>query len=318
MAKILVYAEVSAGGAIDPAALEILTKARQLGEAEAVALGPGATGAAAKLGEYGARKVYVSDDAVYSDYIAQPATHALHELVRQNEPELVLFATQYDSRDIAGRLAARTGSTLMSNAMDLASVDVAQTAIFGGSTIVDVRLEGKPKIVLVRPKSFVAEPSGDGAEVVPMDVSLPDDLRKAKRIERHEEQAVGPKLDQAPVVISGGRGLGDPSNFELLEQLASVIGNASVGATRAVVDAGWVPYAMQIGQTGITVKPSVYLAIGISGATQHVVGMKGAKRIVAVNKDEDAPIFQIADLGIVGDALKLLPALIDEVRARKS
>jgi electron transfer flavoprotein alpha subunit len=317
LAKIWVYAEVSADGSIDPAALEILTKARELGEAEAVALGPGATDAATKLGEYGARKIHASDDAVYSDYIAQPAAHALHELVKRHDPDLVLFATQYDSRDIAGRLAARTGSTLMSNAMDLASVDVAQTAIFGGSTIVDVRLEGRPKIVLVRPKSFVAEPSGDRAEVVPVDVSVPDDLKRAKRIERHEESAAGPKLDEAPVVISGGRGLGDPSNFELLEQLASAIGNASVGATRAVVDAGWVPYAMQIGQTGITVKPSVYLAIGISGATQHVVGMKGAKRIVAVNKDEEAPIFQIADLGIVGDALKLLPALIDEVKARK-
>lgn len=317
MAKIWVYVEVSADGAIDPAALEILTKARELGDTDAVALGPGATEAAAKLGEYGARNVYVSDDEVFSDYIAQPAVHVLHELVKQHDPDLVLFATQYDSRDVAGRLAARTGSTLMSNAINLASVDVAQTAIFGGSTIVDVRLEGQPKIILVRPKSFVAEPAGDGAEVVPVDISVPDDLRKAKRIERHAEQAAGPKLDEAPVVISGGRGLGDPSNFELLEQLASAIGNASVGATRAVVDAGWVPYAMQIGQTGITVKPSVYLAIGISGATQHVVGMKGAKRIVAVNKDEDAPIFQIADLGIVGDALKLLPALIDEVKARK-
>ena len=317
MSKIWVYAEVTPDGVVDPAALEILTKARDLGEAEAVALGPGATQAAATLGEYGAGTVYASDDDVYADHIAQPAAHALHELVGQHAPEVILFATQYDSRDIAGRLAAKSGSTLMSNATGLPSVDTAQTAIFGGTTIVDVQLEGNPKIVIVRPKSFVAEPSGGTAEVVPVGVSIPDDLKKAARVERHEEQASGPKLDEASVVISGGRGLGNASNFELLDQLASAIGNAAVGATRAVVDAGWVPYAMQIGQTGITVKPSVYLAFGISGATQHMVGMKGAKRIIAVNKDEEAPIFQIADLGVVGDALKVLPGLIDEIKARK-
>jgi electron transfer flavoprotein alpha subunit len=169
----------------------------------------------------------------------------------------------------------------------------------------------------VRPKSFVAEPSGGQASVVPVEVSIGEELRQARRLERHEEQAAGPKLDEAPVVVSGGRGLQEASNFDLLEQLSSAIGNAAVGATRAVVDAGWVPYALQIGQTGITVKPGVYMAFGISGATQHMVGMKGAKKIIAVNKDEEAPIFQIADLGVVGDALKLLPQLIDEIKARK-
>jgi len=317
MAKIWVYAEVGPGGAVDSSALELLTKARELGDAEAVALGPGATEAAAQLGEYGAATVYVSDDEVYTEYIAQPAAQALFELVSQHSPDLVLFVTNYDSRDIAGRLAAKTGSTLMSNAIALTSADVAQTAIFGGNTIVDVKLEGRPKIVLVRPKSFVAEPSGGSATVVPVEVKIGDELCRARRLERHEEQAAGPKLDEAPVVVAGGRGLQEAGNFELLEQLSSTIGNAAVGATRAVVDAGWVPYALQVGQTGITVKPSVYIAFGISGATQHMVGMKGAKRIIAVNKDEEAPIFQIADLGVVGDALKLLPQLIDEIKARK-
>lgn len=315
--KIWVYAEVSSEGLVDPAALEILTKARELGDAEAVALGPGASAAAAELGAYGAKTVFVSDDEVYADYIAEPAAHALAELVREHSPETILFATQYDSRDVAGRLAAKLGSTLMSNAIGLSSTEVAQTAILGGQTIVDVRLEGRPTIVLIRPKSLVAERVNGSATTVPVDVAVPDELKRAKRVERHEERAAGPKLDEAPVVISGGRGLGDPSNFELLNQLAAEIGNAAVGATRAVVDAGWVPYALQVGQTGVTVKPSVYLAFGISGATQHIVGMKGAKRIVAVNKDEEAPIFQMADLGVVGDALKLLPALIEEVRARK-
>jgi electron transfer flavoprotein alpha subunit len=313
-----VYTEVSPEGAVDATALELLTRARDIGGAAAVALGPGATQAAGKLGEYGAATVYASDDDVYADYIAQPAAQALFELVQEHAPDLVLFATNYDSRDVAGRLAAKTGATLVSNVSGLPSADVAQTAIFGGTTIVDVALEGSPRIVLVRPKSFVAEPSGGTAEVVAVEASIGDELRKARRIERHAEQASGPKLDEAPVVISGGRGLQDPGNFELLEQLAGAIGNAAVGATRAVVDAGWVPYALQIGQTGITVKPSVYLAFGISGATQHMVGMKGAKRIVAVNKDEDAPIFQIADLGVVGDALQVLPKLIEEIKARKS
>jgi electron transfer flavoprotein alpha subunit len=317
MARIWVFAEVGPRSVVDTTALELVTKARELGTVEAVALGPGATEAAGQLGEYGATRVYASDDEVYADYVAQPAAHALFELVRHHSPDLVLFATNYDSRDVAGGLAAKTGSTLMSNATGLVSVDVVQTSIFGGTSIVDVRLEGAPKIVLVRPKCFVAEPVGGRAEVEPVNVAIPGELMKAKRLERHVEEAAGPKLSEAPVVISGGRGLQDPSNFELLDQLAGVIGNAAVGATRAVVDAGWKPYALQIGQTGITVKPGVYLAFGISGATQHIVGMKGAKRIVAVNKDEEAPIFQIADLGVVGDALKILPQLIEEIKARK-
>jgi electron transfer flavoprotein alpha subunit len=317
MAKIWVYAEVAPDGTVDTGALELLTKARELGDAEAVALGPGATDAAAKLGEYGATTVYASDDEVYADYVAQPAAHALHELIEEHEPDLVLFATNYDSRDIAGRLSAKTGSTLMSNATGLHSVDKAQTAIFGGATLVDVQLEGTPKLVLVRPKSFVAEPSGGEAEVVEVDAGIDDDLTKARRVERHEEEASGPRLEEAPVVISGGRGLAEAGNFKLLDELAGLIGNAAVGATRAVVDSGWVPYAYQIGQTGKTVKPGVYIAVGISGATQHIVGMKGAKRIIAINKDEEAPIFQIADLGVVGDALKILPQLIDEVKSLK-
>jgi electron transfer flavoprotein alpha subunit len=316
MAPIWVYAEVN-NGVVDPSALEILTKARELGEVEAVALGPGATDAASTLGRYGATKVYASDDEVYVDYVAQPATEILHRLVQQHRPELVLFATNYDSRDVAGRLSAKTGSSLMSNASDLLDVGTARTAAFGGTTIVDVKLEGTPKLVLIRPKSFEAIPSGGTADVEKVELEVADELKRARRVERHEEQASGPKLEEAPVIVSGGRGLGDPGNFELLEQLARALGNTAVGATRAVVDSGWVPYAMQIGQTGTTVKPDVYLAFGISGATQHIVGMKGAKKIVAVNKDEEAPIFQIADLGIVGDALKILPRLIEEVESRK-
>lgn len=316
MAKIWVYAEID-HGRLDPSALELCSKARELGDCEAVALGPGATDAAKELGEYGAEIVYASDDEVFADYIAQPNVHALAELIGENAPDLIMFATNYDSRDVAGRLSAKLGATLMSNVMALDSIDRARTAIFGGSLVVDVDLKGSPSLVLVRPKSWAAEPSGGEATVVPVEVDIPEEAKKAKRIERHEEEAEGPKLEEAEVVFTGGRGLGEPDNFKYLDELAKLISNSAVGATRAVVDSGWVPYSYQIGQTGKTVKPSVYIAAGVSGATQHIVGMKGAKKIVAINKDEEAPIFQLADLGIVGDALKVLPALIEEVKKRK-
>jgi electron transfer flavoprotein alpha subunit len=315
---IWVYADITPAG-VDPSAFELLTKARSLDEnVGAVVLGPGATNAASKLGEFGAKTVFASDDEAYADYLAQPAAHALHELIQQHQPELILFGPTYNSRDVAGRLQARTGSTLMTNATDVLSPEYAQTQIFGGTKIVDVTLSGpNPKLVIARPKSFEAEAAGSTAEVVSVDVQIPDELKKAKRVERHEEEASGPKMEEAKVVISGGRGLQDASNFALLDELAKAIGNAAVGASRAVVDAGWVPYAMQIGQTGKTVKPEVYFAIGISGATQHLVGMKEAKRIIAINKDKDAPIFQVADLGIVGDALKIVPAVTEAVQKQK-
>jgi electron transfer flavoprotein alpha subunit len=319
MATIWVYADLDSHGNVEKTSLEILTKVRTLGgDVAAVALGPGATAAAGVLGEYGASTVYASDDAVFGDCIGQPAAHALAALVAEHKPNLILFPFTYDARDVAGRLAVKTGSTLMGSVTDVIDATTMQTAIFGGSQLVDVTLGGlDPKLALVRPKAFEAAPAGGTANVVPISVDIPDDLRKSKRIDRVEEEQSGPKLEDAPVIVSGGRGLQDPSNFKLLEELAAAIGNAAVGATRAVVDAGWVPYAMQIGQTGKTVKPSVYLAIGISGATQHIVGMKSSDRIIAINKDAEAPIFQISDLGIVGDALKVVPALTAEVKARK-
>lgn len=318
MPTVWVYAELTPEGP-HASAFELLTKARSLADTvAAVALGPGATEAAPALGEFGAQTVYLSDDPVYADFLAQPAAHALHELVETHAPDMILFPTSHDARDVAGRLQAKTGSTLMSNATEVLALDRAQTQIFGDTAVVDVALEGPdPKLVLVRPKSFAAEASGGTAEVVTVEVDISEDLKKARRIERHEEAASGPKLEEARVVISGGRGLQDQANFALLDRLAEAIGNAAVGGSRAVVDAGWVPYSHQVGQTGKTVKPDVYIAVGISGATQHVVGMKGSRRIVAINKDAQAPIFRLADLGVVGDALTLLPKLIDEIDARK-
>ncbi len=319
MTTVWVYAEVTPD-APRSSALELLTKARSLGDdVAAVALGPGASAAVDALGDHGASTVYASDDETYADGLGRPQAHALEALVRDHMPDLLLFSTSHDARDVAGRLQARLGCALMSNATDVTSADAAQTQIFGGSRVVEVALEGPaPRLVLVRPKSFAAEPSGGVATVVPVDVEIPDELRRARRLERHEEAASGPKLEEAKVVIAGGRGLQDPANFALLDELAAAIGGAAVGASRAVVDAGWVPYSYQIGQTGKTVRPEVYIAVGISGATQHVVGMKAAKRIVAINKDPDAPIFRMADVGIVGDALAVVPRLIEEIRARRS
>jgi electron transfer flavoprotein alpha subunit len=314
-----VYAEITPEGP-SPSALELLTKARSIGdEVAAIALGPGASAAAVALGEHGAARVCASDEQVYADTLGLPVAHTLHALIQEHSPDLVLFSTSYDARDVAGRLQAKLGSTLMSNVTDLTGAGSAQTQIFGGSRVVEVTLEGPaPRLALVRPKSFASEPNGGTAEVVKVDTPVPDELKTVRRIERHEETASGPRLDDAKVVIAGGRGLQDSSNFKLLDDLAAAIGDAAVGASRAVVDAGWVPYSYQVGQTGKTVKPEVYIAVGISGATQHVVGMKGAKRIIAINKDGDAPIFRLADLGVVGDALTVLPKVIEEIRARRS
>ena len=316
MAGVWVYAELADGGPATTA-LELLTKARDLGEeVSAVALGAGATEAAGPLGEHGAARVFAGDDAVFEDHLAGPRVEALHRLVQEHSPSLILFATSYDSRDVAGRLQARTASTLVSNANDVPSIDRARTAIFGGSKLVEVQLAGpEPRLVLVRPKSFEPQSSGGTAEVVPVPADVPDEAKAARVVERHEEEASGPKLEDAPVVIAGGRGLQEAGNFELLQELAGAIGNAAVGATRAVVDAGWVPYNMQVGQTGVTVKPDLYIAVGISGATQHLVGMRESKRIVAINKDPDAPIFRVADLGVVGDAVKIVPAVAEKIRA---
>jgi electron transfer flavoprotein alpha subunit len=318
VATIWVFAECEADGKVATSALENLAKARELGDAEAVVLGPGASQAATTLGEHGAKKVYLSEDQVYTDFVAQPAAYALWKLAEQHQPELIVFGMDYDSRDIAARVGASMGSTVMGNVTDIVSTEKAQTQIFGGTKIVDIALGGpNPKIVITRPKSFEPSAVGGTAESEQVSVEIPDNEKKAKRVERHEEEAAGVKLEEARVVISGGRGLLEPSNFELLEKISKSIPNSAVGATRAVVDAGWVPYAMQVGQTGKTVKPDVYIAAGISGASQHQVGMKESKRIIAINKDPEAPIFQISDLGIVGDTMKVLPALIEELQTRK-
>jgi electron transfer flavoprotein alpha subunit len=321
VAKTWVFAEIIDGTPV-PAVLELLTKARSLGgTVEAVAFSPQAEAAAATLGEFGATTLHASTDAAYGELVlGGPAADAMATLAGEHKPDLILIASTYLGRDVAGRLAAKLDVPVIANGLDVSGdgeVSVG-SSIFGATQNVTTAFEGgKPAIALIRPKSFAAESGGGGAATVsPVAATIDDKHRGARLIEHRTEESSGPKLEEAKVVISGGRGLGDPKNFEVLEQLASLIGGA-VGASRAVVDAGWVPYSMQVGQTGKTVKPEVYIAVGISGAMQHTVGMKGAKTIVAINRDADAPIFKLADLGVVGDALKILPQVIEQIKARK-
>jgi len=317
--SVWVYAQLASSG-VHASAGELLTKARELGDVvEAVALGPGATARAEALGAYGAERLFASDDAVFADHPGGSSAHVLTELVREHAPDLVLFPTTYQARDVAGRLQAATGSALVSNATDLKAIDRVITEIFGGTKIVEVEVGGPaPHLVLVRPRSFTPEAGGGAAEVVEVSVDVPESVRGARILERHAEDAAGPKLSDAKVVIAGGRGLGGPDAFAMLDELAATIAGAAVGASRAAVDAGWVPYSYQVGQTGTTVKPDVYLAVGISGALQHVVGMKGSRTVVAINKDPEAPILKMADLGVVGDLFQIVPALTEEIRRRRS
>jgi electron transfer flavoprotein alpha subunit len=318
MAKVWVYAELNQGKVV-PTTLELMAKARELGDVEAIALGAGAKAAAATLGKHGAKVVHVNEDAAFDDYLAEPATAALASLYKAAAPDLVLFGFTTDSREVAGRLAARLGVGLISNAADLDAKDggfVAKVPYFGGAKLASMKANSKPAIVLIRPKSFEASESGGTAEVKELSVAIDDGSKRAHIVERVVEASEKVKLEEAKVVISGGRGMGGPDNFPLLEELANALGGA-VGASRAVVDAGWVPYSMQVGQTGKSVRPGVYIAVGISGAMQHTVGMKASKVIIAINKDAEAPIMKMADLGVVGDALKIVPALTAAVKAKK-
>jgi electron transfer flavoprotein alpha subunit len=315
--KVWVVVEASQG-APATGALELLTKARSLGSTvEAWVWGDDADSYTATLGEYGAAKVHkvVGFDSALP---GAPVATAMAEAVNGGDkPDVVLFTTGYDPRDIAGRLSAKLDVGVLSNVVGLGEDGTTEHAIFGGTLMVKAKFSGAtPYLILVRPKSFAAEPSGGGApEVADHNVSDPGVTFAARVVERHVEERSGPKLDEAAVVVSGGRGLGEAEKYSMIEDLAKLL-NGAAGASRAIVDAGWVPYSYQVGQTGKTVKPTVYIAAGISGATQHMVGMKGSKNIIAINKDQEAPIFSIADLGIVGDVHKVLPKLIEALKAR--
>jgi len=318
--KVWVIAEV-AGGAPISSSLELLTQARAMGTTvEAVAWGPDTAAVAAELGNFGATKVHDVGD-IGDALPGAPVAAAVAALVQSgNGPDVLLVPTTYDGRDIAGRLSARLDLPVITNVVGL-KVDgddvVSEHGLFGGAQVAKAHFTGaRPWIFVVRAKSFPAEPAGGGApEVIAAPVPDLGATNGAKILARHVEEQSGPKLDEAEVVVSGGRGLGGAEHYELIEELAKLLKGAA-GASRAIVDAGWVPYSHQVGQTGKTVKPTLYIAVGISGATQHLVGMKGSKNIIAINKDQDAPIFSVADLGVVGDVHKVVPKLIEALKAR--
>ena len=318
---IWVYGELT-DGAPTTGTLELLTKACALGAANvAVFVGADASSAAASLGAHGAASVLATGDL--GGKLPGPAlSGAIKALVDAgNGPDLVLFPMTYGARDVAGRLSVRLDCTVLTNNVDV-EVDgdavKTTTAIFGGNTLVTTTFTGPgPHLAMFRPKSFAADDSAGAAAGTLVEVAVPDTgATGAARVTAvHVEESSGPKLDEARIVVSGGRGLGEAGKYEMIESLAKLLKGAP-GASRAIVDAGWVPYSYQVGQTGKVVKPTVYIACGISGATQHMVGMKGSKNIIAINKDKEAPIFGIADLGIIGDVHKVLPKLIEALKAR--
>jgi electron transfer flavoprotein alpha subunit len=319
ISKIWVFAEAD-GDKPASVTLEIISKARELADTvEAVYVGTNADALAAGLGEHGATTVYAVDPGDALPGVIGAA--ALAGLVAEHSPDAILFAQSYDGRDAIGRLSAKLDRPVLTNGTAL-RVDgdklIVGNAIFGGVTLVDTEFDGAgPFLAAIRPKSFPAEPSGGAAAAV-VSVPTPDAGRagEAKVLARHVEEREGPKLEEAEVVVSGGRGIGSAEAYgPLVDELAKLLHGAS-GASRAIVDAGWVPYSKQVGQTGKVVKPKLYIALGISGATQHMVGMKGSDNIICVNKDGEAPIFGIADLGVVGDVHKVVPALIEALKAR--
>jgi electron transfer flavoprotein alpha subunit len=321
MAEVLVLAEHTAGGEVKKVTVELLTAARRLGSPSVVWAGPGADGARGRLAEFGAERVYVADSSDLADYAVAPAAELLAQLVAEKSPAAVLVAGTTEGKEIAGRLAVKTNSGVLTDAVNLTAgqggAPLAEQPNFGGAITVTSRVTNGTPIVAVRPNAIGAEPSPGAAELVPVEFAASDAAKAAKVTERVvAEKGERPDLTEAQIVVSGGRGTGSADGFKVIEQLADSLG-AAVGASRAVTDAGWYPHQFQVGQTGKTVSPQLYMAVGISGAIQHRAGMQTSKTIIAINKDPEAPIFEIADLAVVGDLFTVLPQLLEEIGKRK-
>jgi electron transfer flavoprotein alpha subunit len=319
ISNVWVFAQ-GADGTPTTATQELLTKARELSSSVTAFVVGEADSFAAGLGEFGATKVYATGD-IGGKLPGVAGSAAMKAVIDGGDsPDIILFPQNYEGRDIVARLSVKLDKPVLTNNVELAVQDdvvLVTTPVFGGTKLVSTTFTGAgPFLVAFRPKSFVAAASGGGApEVVAAPVPDLGATGGASVQAVHVEEHSGPKLDEAAIVVSGGRGLGEASKYEMIETLAKALKGAP-GASRAIVDAGWVPYSYQVGQTGKVVKPTVYIAAGISGATQHMVGMKGSKNIIAINKDKEAPIFGVADLGIVGDVHKVLPKLIEALQGR--
>ena len=312
MPRVLVLVEHEEG-ATKKVTYEMLTKARDLGEPVAVFVGEGLEAAREGLARHGATAVYAAGG---DNRLSGPLTGALAAAADRAEPAAVLVAATPLGKDAGARLAARRGWGMLADIVDLDGDLVATQNVFGGATTVRARVRTGTPVLAVKPNSFPVQEAPAEPEVVDLDLAEGQD---ATRVTDHvvQEQGGRPDVAEAEIVVSGGRGLQDPSNFALVEALADTLG-AAVGASRAAVDAGWYPHQHQVGQTGKTVSPQLYVAVGISGAIQHRAGMQTSKTIVAVNKDADAPIFAISDFGVVGDLFKVVPRLTDEVAKRKA
>ena len=318
MAEILVLVE-HRNGTVSRPTLEALTAARAVGEPVAVVLGAAAEECVSRLGEYGAAEVLLCTDPAVTEVVVAGVVDVLSTVVRERTPAAVLVVASAEGKEIAGRLAVRLGSGVLTDAVGISVDDTGvrvRQAIFGGSTVVTSRVRRGVPVVSWRPNAVRAEAAPGTPRVT--SIAAPPGADRQARVTATRVAAGGgrPALNEASVVVAGGRGVGSAENFALIEELADVLGGA-VGASRAATDAGWLPHTAQVGQTGATVSPDLYIACGISGAIQHVAGMQTAKTIVAINKDPEAPIFQIADFGIVGDLHRVVPALIREIRRRR-
>jgi electron transfer flavoprotein alpha subunit len=317
MAEVLVLVE-HADGALKKVSAELITAARKLGEPAAVVVGKPGTAAPLTDGlkAAGAAKIYVAESDDAENYLITPFVDVLASLAESNTPAGVLLAASADGKEIAGRLAARIGSGLLVDVVEVKDGAVGVHSIFGGAFTVEAVVTGDTPVITVRPGAIEAEPTAGAGEVV--NVEVPAQAENATKITSRQPAVAGdrPELTEATVVVSGGRGVGSAENFSVVEELADSLG-AAVGASRAAVDSGYYPGQFQVGQTGKTVSPQLYIALGISGAIQHRAGMQTSKTIIAVNKDEEAPIFEVADLGIVGDLFKVAPQLTEAVKARK-
>ena len=319
MSEVLVVID-HAEGEVKKPTYELLTIARRLGEPSAVFFGAPAQGdaVAEKVKEYGAEKVYVIDDAELKGYLVAPKAEALQQLVEKTSPAAVLVPSTFEGKEVAARLAIKIGSGLITDAVDVQAGDggpVTTQSVFAGNYTVTAKVTQGTPIITVKPNSAAPEESAGAGAVEAFAVTISDAAKTAQIIASQPRQSTGrPELTEAAIVVSGGRGTG--GNFEPIEAFADSLG-AAVGASRAAVDSGWMPHAFQVGQTGKTVSPQLYVANGISGAIQHRAGMQTSKTIVAVNKDEEAPIFELVDFGVVGDLHTVLPAATEQVTQRK-
>ncbi|NUH40168.1 electron transfer flavoprotein subunit alpha/FixB family protein [Streptomyces samsunensis] len=319
MAEVLVYVD-HVDGVVRKPTLELLALARRIGEPVAVALGNGAADTASALAGHGAARVLIHDASEYGEYLVVPKVDALRAAYEQVSPAAVLVSSSAEGKEIAARLALRIGSGIITDAVDLDAGDegpVATQSVFAASYTTKSRVSKGTPVITVKPNSTAVAAAPAASIVESLPVAFSDQATGTKITGRTPRESTGrPELTEAAIVVSGGRGVGGAENFAIIEALADSLG-AAVGASRAAVDAGWYPHTHQVGQTGKSVSPQLYIASGISGAVQHRAGMQTSKTIVAINKDPEAPIFDLADYGVVGDLFEVVPQLTEEIKARK-